>query len=115
MVKLSTNACWYEEYASKDRKPPFVLNGMIFAILGVYDYYLTTKDVEAKEIFDKGVNALLLLIDKFNYDGWSYYDLEGQKATFNYHLIHVQLLKRLYEITNEEKFNYYYELWKQKL
>lgn len=50
-VKTKDNGWWYEEYADDGGKKPCVLNGMMYAILGVYDYYEVTQDPEAKFIF----------------------------------------------------------------
>jgi D-glucuronyl C5-epimerase C-terminus len=35
-----------------------VLNGMMFAVLAIYDYYVCTGDPAARYFFDKGVVAL---------------------------------------------------------
>lgn len=114
-VKLSDTAYWYEEFASKSIEPPMVLNGNIFCLFGVYTYYLETNDPEAKTLFDYGINALLATIDKFDFNGWTYYDLKKKVSTDYYHSVHVSQMKRLYEITGNEKFLYYYERWKSAL
>lgn len=114
-IKLNENAWWYELYASPDIDPPMVLNGMNFCLLGVYEYYKTTGDPEAKEIFDLGVNGVLLEIDKYDLNGWTYYDQKGRISSLSYHAILVDQMKQLYDITGNEKFLYYYERWKEKI
>jgi hypothetical protein len=103
----------YEEYASndKDAKISRVSNGMIFTVLGIYDYYKYTNDADAKLLFDKGVNSLKKELPKYNDNGKFYYDLLGKPAG-TYHTTHVDLLKKLYDVTGESIFNDYHELWK---
>jgi hypothetical protein len=111
--KDSSNEWWYEEYATNDKNAMVsrVLNGMMYAVLGIYDYYKYTNDADAKLLFDKGVNSIKKEISKYNDNGYSYYDLLGNPAG-KYHQIHADLTKQLYILTGEPIFNKYYELWK---
>jgi heparosan-N-sulfate-glucuronate 5-epimerase len=112
--KDSEHEWWYEEYASNDKNAKIsrVLNGMLFAVLGIYDYYKYTNDADAKLLFDKGVNSIKKEISKYNNNGYSYYDLLGRNSGHKYHQIHVDLTKKLYDLTCEPIFNKYSELWK---
>ena len=111
--KDSPNDWWYEEYASNGKyvKNSRVLNGMLFTVLGIYDYYKYTNDADAKLLFDKGVNSIKKELSKYNNNGYSYYDLLGNPAG-KYHQTHVILTKKLYDITGEQIFNDYSEFWK---
>jgi len=111
--KDTPNDWWYEEYASneKNAKISRVLNGMLFTVLGIYDYYKYTNDAEAKLLFDKGINSIKKEISKYNDNGYSYYDLLGMPAK-DYHQTHVVLLKKLYNITGEPILIQYSDLWK---
>ena len=111
--KDSSDEWWYEEYATNDKDSMIsrVLNGMIFTVLGIYDYFQYTNDPDAKLLFDKGVNSIKKEISKYNDNGYSYYDLLGNPAD-KYHQIHVDLTKQLYDLTGEPIFNKYHELWK---
>ena len=113
--KDTPNEWWYEEYASngKNANVSRVLNGMIFAVLGIYDYYKYTNDSDAKLLFDKGINSIKKELSKYNNNGYSYYDILGKTASLKYHQIHVNLTKQLYDLTNEPMFNEYHELWKK--
>lgn len=111
MVKVASDAYWYEEYASKYSEPPMVLNGMNFCLFGIYDYYCETQDPEARTLFEYGVNAVKLLLDRFDCNGWSYYDLKQKKASYYYHSIHINQMQKLYDITGEEVFRYYHDRW----
>ena len=84
---------------------------MLFTVLGIYDYYKYTNDNDAKLLFDKGVNSIKKEIAKYNDNGYSYYDLLGNPAD-KYHKIHVDLLKKIYDLTGEQILIQYSNLWK---
>ena len=114
--KDSSDEWWYEEYATTDKSAKIsrVLNGMIFTVLGIYDYYKYTHDADAKLLFDKGVNSIKKDISKYNDNGYSYYDLLGNPSN-KYHQIHIDLTKQFYDLTGEPIFNEYHHLWKNHL
>jgi heparosan-N-sulfate-glucuronate 5-epimerase len=114
--KDSDESWWYEEYVAdnEDAKESRVLNGMLYALIAVYEYYKYTDDMDAKLIFDKGVNSVKENLAKYdNGKGYSYYDILGNPAN-NYHLAHVELLNKLYDITNEDIFREYSEKWSEQ-
>jgi heparosan-N-sulfate-glucuronate 5-epimerase len=104
---------WYEEYASNDKNAKIsrVLNGMLFTVVAIYDYYKYTNDFDAKLLFDKGINSIKKEISKYNDNGYSYYDLLRNPSN-KYHKIHVDLTKKLYHITGEPILIQYSNLWK---
>lgn len=63
---------WYEEYADPGGRNPRVLNGMIFALEGIYDFWLITGDDMARMIFEKGILALRAELPRYDAWGWSY-------------------------------------------
>jgi len=110
--KDNSDRWWYEEYASKKGKKSRVLNGMIFALFGIYDYYCYQKDPDAEFLFQQGIRALKNDLPRYDYGkGYSYYDLLQNPAR-KYHKIHVEQLSQLYKITGEEIFKTYFERWK---
>ena len=109
--KTSTDGWWYEEYADDNGKVSMVLNGMMSALLGIYDYYEYTKDTAAKYLFDQGVLGLKKNLPRYDKNGYSYYDILGHLAGEKYHDIHIWQLQRLYEITHEEIFKKYHDRW----
>lgn len=66
---------WYEEYPSLENEPPHVLNGFIFALFGLYDYYKATESEEALELFNQGIKTLKEKINLWDMGFWSRYDL----------------------------------------
>ncbi len=103
---------WYEEFASKNGPNSKVLNGMIFAMLGIYEYYKYTNDENAKLLFEKGRDALIKELPKFDNKGFSNYDLLGNLSR-HYHQVHIDLLEKLYSITKDKIFMEYCEKWKK--
>lgn len=110
--KDSEERWWYEEYASTKGTKPRVLNGMVFALLGIYEFYINNKDEDAKLLFQRGMNALKNDLPTYDCgNGYSYYDVL-KRPSRKYHKIHIDQMKQLFEITGEEMFKKYYDVWK---
>lgn len=108
----NSDGYWYEEYASPhNTREPRVLNGMIFTLIGVYEYYNLTHSNMAKQLFDKGVTALKHDLAKYDYLPLSNYDALGKPADEFYHRVHLELLEKIYNITKDPYFKYYYDQW----
>lgn len=106
---------WYEEYPNPKR-PTHVLNGMIFSLIGPYDYYMITGNKKAKLIFDRGIKTLKKHLQDYELNlgflKWSRYDSYKMfYASQHYHSMHIAQLKYLYEITNDEVLLEYYNKW----
>jgi len=101
---------WYAEYPTPGRQRR-VLNGMMFTLVGIHEFQLATGNPRAKEAFENGVRSVLAHLDEYDMGGWTRYDADGKPATPRYHQIHVNLLRRLHDATNEEKFRAYADRW----
>jgi heparosan-N-sulfate-glucuronate 5-epimerase len=110
--KTPNNGWWYEEYAGKNSTESLVLNGMIFAVLGIYDYYTYTHDSKAKYLFDQGIIGLKNNLPYYDDNGYSFYDILGAPSDPDYHKLHIRLLSELYDITKAQIFKQYYDRWK---
>ena len=97
------------EYTNK--RP--VLNGWIFAIFGVYDLWLTTKEAEYSQLFLNSIKSLKLYLPQFDCGYWSYYDLDKRIASPFYHKLHIAQLKALLFITNDGFFEHYIKLFEK--
>ena len=107
---------WIEEYIVSP--PSHILNGFMWALFGVYDYYLLTGDEKVKKSFDSFVNTLKLNLSKFDTGYWSLYDLtsSGQNlASFFYHILHLAQLEILYIISEERVFEEWKKMWNHYL
>ena len=97
----------------------YILNGQTGALLHIWQFYELTNNPASKSLFDKGINYLKHNLWKYDTGSWSRYDLKpiGQRenlASMEYHKIHIDHLKTLYNITGEsilkeyaDKFNKY--------
>lgn len=108
-----TNPCFY------------VLNGDLFAIVGLYDWYKTaTEDygsMEAKKAFEGAVESITFLLPYYDFYGWSCYDLYwhtsgGLESPFfnnSYaHQCHIYLLDFLSQVSDDETISTYYQRFK---
>ena len=107
----------YEEYPAE--VPVLVLNGIIFALCGVYDFLRTHKDHQAaQKIYDSGVETLKKILPKYDLDFWSKYSLcqanfhpEVDPSTIGYHYLHIVQLNFMYRLTGEKIFLDYSQKW----
>ncbi len=110
---LKTGGWWYEEYPiPNDLKEARVLNGFIFALFGIYEYYQITGDEKAKYLFDKGIIELKNHLSDYDTGEWTYYDNLGKHANIMYHNVHTKQMLQLYDITQDPVFMRFYQKWK---
>jgi heparosan-N-sulfate-glucuronate 5-epimerase len=110
--KTAKDGWWYEEYAGIGGKQPRVLNGMIYSLLGLNDYFQHTHDLSAKYLFDQGITALKVDLPKYQEPGnFSKYSLVGPANSLGYHKLHIKILRMLFDITNDEVLRAYYLKW----
>jgi hypothetical protein len=84
---------------------------MVYALVGIYNYYNYTHSPEAKYLFDKGVLSVDRSLPRYDDNGYSNYDLLGTRASIQYHQAHVDLLGRLYNLTKDEIFKAFHDRW----
>ena len=90
---------------------PYVLNGFMYSLIRLYEYWKLTRSEKALELFNKGIRALKLMIHKFDLEYWTAYDLLGTIARLPKHELHIRFSKKLYEITGDELFKKYHIKW----
>ena len=116
-VKYTDNEgnVWFEEAIVNP--PTHILNGFIWAIWGVYDYYLTTKDECALGLFNDSVKTIRANLHRFDLGFWSLYEQSGTRlkmlASPFYHSLHIVQLKVMHKITNDSVFKAYADRWQQ--
>jgi len=105
---------WLEEYAILP--PPHILNGFIFALFGIYDFYRVTKSEKALKLWNICIKTLERNLPLYDRGYWSTYDLlRKYPATRSYHNLHIKQLKILYKLTGKEFFNTYAKRWNKYL
>ena len=110
------NGWWYEEYADTNLHTPRVLDGHIFALLGVHKFWLLTKNDSAAFVVQQGILSLKNNLPGYDMgDGWSYYDAYHLKSDKNYHMLLTGMMKELGDITHDPVFYNYYNKWNAPL
>ena len=99
----------FQEYVSDFNQS--VLNGWIFSLFGIYDYYLYTKNEAIKKVLFKSVETLVRFLPKYDRKFWTNYDLVGTIAIPAYHDIHIMQLLVLYDIFEKKEFIDYAKIW----
>lgn len=102
---------WLEEYPAEN--PTHALNGKMYAIFGLYDYYIMLiqqkNKLNKKESIKVLRGALTTIKQKIkeyrNLGNISDYCLLHKVKSFKYHKIHIEQLKYLYKITGDVYFN----------
>ena len=89
-----------------------VLNGYIFAIYGLHDYYLFTGH---KSYFNESINTLSNFINQYQFFNWSYYSLTKTHASSFYHKLHIEMMDSLFHLTSNPIFNKQKKVWKKGL
>ncbi|MDO5724334.1 MAG: D-glucuronyl C5-epimerase family protein [Flaviflexus sp.] len=100
-----------EEYPSrKPEQNAHVINGHMYSMFGLYDYYRATGDEHAKELFNAAAETQRQLFDSYRRPGepsWyaaTEYGREVWKAPENYHEGVTVELRKLAEYTGDEEF-----------
>lgn len=104
---------WIEEYILSP--PTHILNGFIWAIWGVYDYYLATGSSHAGQLFQSTIKTLKENLHLYDLGFWSLYELSDTKlkmvASMFYHDLHIVQLQVLHQLSGEEIFQEYAVRW----
>ncbi|KAM8974691.1 D-glucuronyl C5-epimerase isoform 2-T2 [Pelodytes ibericus] len=114
---------WYEEYPTTPSS--FVLNGFIYALLGLYDLKETAGEKQGKEaslLFDKGMESLRAMLPLYDTGSGSIYDLRHfmlgtapNLARWDYHTTHINQLQLLASVDTSPIFKDFVRRWKTYL
>ncbi|MBN1327297.1 MAG: hypothetical protein JW996_05045 [Candidatus Cloacimonetes bacterium] len=110
-LKWEHDSWWYEEYVDPAADSSMVLNGMMYTLLGLREYYQYTNSEPALKLFRNGLKAVEQMIPEYDRHGHSYYDIRKNPAGGKYHQIHTSQLLDLYQTTNSEILFEYYQKW----
>lgn len=109
----NNNYLWFEE-AIVD-PPTHILNGFMWAIWGIYDYFIYTGNREAGLLFSEAIRTLKYNLHQFDTGFWSLYELSGtfmkMLASPFYHNLHIVQLKVMHKLTNEPIFEDFAKKW----
>lgn len=111
--KAATNGLWYEEYGTNSNTNSHGLTGMMYTLLALHDYYLYTNNTKSEYLFKQGMGALIVNLSNYDDGGYSYDDALSTTPTDpSNHMIQVQLLNKLYDITGISTLKEYRDKWK---
>jgi len=104
---------WLEEYLVEP--PSHVLNGFIWALWGVYDYWQVTGQEKAHRLFDSCLVTIHKNLHRYDNGFWSLYDLSENRlrtiASFFYHDLHIVQLEILHKLTGNAIFENFFQKW----
>ncbi|MFG1610361.1 D-glucuronyl C5-epimerase family protein [Actinoplanes sp. NPDC049265] len=97
---------WFEETTFADGTGDRILNGHIFTVLGIYDYWVITRDARAYRLLQAGLLTSLVYAGRLRRPAWqSYYDDYRRGDSRKYHQLHVLLVRYLAEMTGDQRFD----------
>lgn len=106
---------WIEEYLVAP--PTHILNGFIWALWGISDYYRLTQQSAARQLFDAYVQTIVHSLPQYDLGFWSLYELTPQRirsiASSFYHQLHITQLRVMHLLTNQQIFLDYAEKWQK--
>ena len=108
---FSDGSLIFEEFPTDP--PSHVLNGHIFALLGIHDYAAYWQKEAALELFDVAVVGLERNLNLYDTGCWNLYDLHPSRrlASPMYVKVHIQLLRLLADLTSDVLFAETSEKW----
>lgn len=109
-VSLSDGQPFIEEFSVPGAS---ILNGSLFALLGLYDYCVFTDDKQSFETYEE---ALRQVLSKFCFcGGWCYYDRQKTICSKFYQQLHIDLMQVFAQITGNAEYIRYQKKWQKGL
>lgn len=114
-VLTTDQGTWFEEYPdqSPSAKSSHVLNGDIWALFGVWDYYRVTQSRKALALFKSGVAAVKQNMSWYDLGYWNVYSRLNHVDTVTglYMQFMIQQMYALAQITRDPSFRAIGEKW----
>lgn len=93
-------------------RDPVILNGWIFSLWGVYDYWKYTKDPDTRQVLDKTLDSLKKKLPQFDTRYWSNYQEGGKRICSPfYHKLHIAQLQAMYDLFGDDIYSQYARKW----
>ena len=106
-INLSEDAIFFEEVAGKGSQPSHILNGMVYALGGVWFANVANPMQEYSSALEKGISGVRILLNDYDVGGSSLYDLGPKRIArlgTDYNLVHVAQMQWLYDLTGDTVF-----------
>lgn len=100
-------------------EPSTILNGFVFGLWGVYEYWQVSGSPQAEDLFQAGSSSLARTLARYDLGIWSRYSLRRGRfglpdiASRFYHELHIVQLEVLGSLTGEPVFLQFAERWRQ--
>merc|ERR1719483_407691 len=103
VAKVMDRWVWYEEYPTQP--PSHILNGFMYALIGLYDLSQVEGEIRAGELYQTGMDSLRMILPLFDSGSGTFYDLRHftmktapKGARWDYHSTHINQLLTLYTV-----------------
>ena len=121
VIYRSGDDVWLEECISTP--PSHILNGLIWALWGVRDYCVLTKEQYALDLYEGVLKTLEKNLYKYDVGFWTIYDLHDRFSIKNprmpvsiyYQNLHVVQMEAMHNLTGREIFKVYHSKWESYL
>jgi len=107
---------WLEEAIIK--KPNHILNGFVWALWGVRDYAVFTRDEYAIRLYEEAEKTLRRTLNLYDLGFWTCYDCVTDMGdpimpvSSYYQRLHITQMLGMYELTNKEDYYLIYKKWR---
>jgi heparosan-N-sulfate-glucuronate 5-epimerase len=110
---LDKDSALFQEYPSEPSS--HVLNGHVFALLGVWDYAQYFQDNNMHELVQRGLNSLYKYWQKWDTSFWTRYDLfrPQRLASPMYHELHIRQFQTLARIFEKPELSNVAAIWQK--
>jgi hypothetical protein len=96
---------WFEEYPV-NAHPDRVLNGFMFAVYGLYEYWQLTRERTARHLLEGALTTLKANVLRYRVpDGISYYCLRHRQRYEHYHFVHIKQLGYIARMSGDPFFS----------
>jgi len=106
---------WIEEYLVDP--PTHILNGFIWALWGVFDYWLVTQDAAVRQLFNRAATTVLVNLGHYDTGYWSLYEQPGTRLKMLsspfYHRLHIIQLRTMAFLTGSLLFTKVADRWER--
>lgn len=102
-AKYEGEKLYFYEYPTE----PLILNGWIFSIWGIMDYYKFFKNPDVKKVLNQTLDTLEKELPKFDTGYWSMYEEGMRICSPFYHALHIAQLNVMYDLTGKDVYKEY--------
>lgn len=109
LIKLNNNDLALSEMPNKNNS--VILNGWIFSLWGLLELEIISPNVELNALNKKLNRSLVENMNLFDTGYWTKYENKKSIASPFYHDLHIEQLKAMYLITQDNTFKKYITKW----